>query len=395
MKQIRSILLLSLMLMSASAAEALTVNNLRVQTLQNPSGIDTQSPLLSWQLSSDERSVMQTAYKITVMTEDGSVVYDGSFVDSDRSANVPLEGASLMPSTRYLWKVTVRDNKGNEATSEEKAWFDTGLMDGGWGGAQWIKPSTAPYGTSAGDDAVEGYTIETVMKISELSGGVCFAGTDNANYYMWQVNIHDGNHRLRPHRWQNGNAACLAEVAIPVSAGVSKNAVFTLRIEVSADGNTATTYINNVKVDTRQGEFRYGRLGLRASHDFGLIEQASYDSFKVTSDKGKVLHDYDFSSLNPFTNGTLANGSFNMKGGSSNDVYAWIAEGNPALRYTVEADMTLIRDNAAIVFGAIGGNTYYMWQINTFNNANAFVRCHIYNNSNSPTVIDSPFTHLT
>ncbi len=395
MKQIRSILLLSLMLMSASAAEALTVNNLRVQTLQNPSGIDTQSPLLSWQLSSDERSVMQTAYKITVMTEDGSVVYDGSFVDSDRSANVPLEGASLMPSTRYLWKVTVRDNKGNEATSEEKAWFDTGLMDGGWGGAQWIKPSTAPYGTSAGDDAVEGYTIETVMKISELSGGVCFAGTDNANYYMWQVNIHDGNHRLRPHRWQNGNAACLAEVAIPVSAGVSKNAVFTLRIEVSADGNTATTYINNVKVDTRQGEFRYGRLGLRASHDFGLIEQASYDSFKVTSDKGKVLHDYDFSSLNPFTNGTLANGWFNMKGGSSNDVYAWIAEGNPALRYTVEADMTLIRDNAAIVFGAIGGNTYYMWQINTFNNANPMVRCHIYNNSNSPTVIDSPFTQFT
>ncbi len=395
MNKLRSLLILSLVLLATSVAEALNVTNLRVQTLKNPSGIDTQTPCLSWQLSSESRSVVQAAYKISLMTADGSVVYDGSFVESDRSVNVPLDGVTLLPSTRYYWAVTVKDNQGNEAMSTEKAWFDTGLMHDGWGQAQWIKASNAPYGTVAGEDAVEGYTIETVMKVTELSGGVCFAGTDNANYYMWQVNIHDGNHRLRPHRWHNGNAACLAEVSLPESAGVSKDAVFTLRIEVNADGTTATTYINNVKVDTRQGEFRYGRFGLRASHDFGRVEQASYDSFKVTSDKGKVLYDYDFASVNPFTNGTLVNGWLNMKGGTSSDVYAWLAEGNPALRYTVETDMTLIRDNAAIVFGAIGNNTYYMWQINTFNNTNPMVRCHIYNNSNTPTVVDNSFTQYT
>ena len=46
--------------------------------------------------------------------------------------------------------------------------------------------------------------------------------------------------------------------------------------------------------------------------------------------------------------------------------------------------MTLIRDNAAVVFGATARNTYFMWHINTADSDVPLVRRHIYNNSTTP-----------
>lgn len=43
--------------------------------------------------------------------------------------------------------------------------------------------------------------------------------------------------------------------------------------------------------------------------------------------------------------------------------------------------MTLMADNAGIVFASTGSRTYLMWQINTFdNNIYPIVRHHTYNN---------------
>ena len=118
------------MLVCSMQAGALEVGHLRVQSLQNPQGIDEKSPLFSWQLRSGERGVVQTAYRL-VLSSDAqgeNILWDSGPVTSGSSVGVTAKGYTLQPSTRYFWHVTVSDNKGNEATSTETAYFDTGLM---------------------------------------------------------------------------------------------------------------------------------------------------------------------------------------------------------------------------------------------------------------------------
>ncbi len=142
MTSYKTIFILAFAMLCALNSEALTVDHLRVERLTNPSAIDTQTPKMSWILHSDEREVKQTAYRIMLFTgsEEGPMVFDSGFIETDKSIDVLLNGVSLEPSTRYFWAVIVRDNKGNTASSMEKAWFDTGLMGHGWGTAAWIKP---------------------------------------------------------------------------------------------------------------------------------------------------------------------------------------------------------------------------------------------------------------
>ena len=74
----RNLLFVSLLLMCANAYGALGVTGLRVMTQKNPQGIDDTEPCFSWKLESDERSVLQTSYRIVVTegASDGSVVWD-------------------------------------------------------------------------------------------------------------------------------------------------------------------------------------------------------------------------------------------------------------------------------------------------------------------------------
>lgn len=63
-------LLLILILFSfAGKAKPLSPENLRCEFLVNPLGIDEKNPILSWELQSDERNQMQTAYEIRVATD--------------------------------------------------------------------------------------------------------------------------------------------------------------------------------------------------------------------------------------------------------------------------------------------------------------------------------------
>ena len=122
--------MLFLMLACSVQADALRVEHLRVQSRMNPQGIDEKSSLFSWQLKSDERGVVQTAYQLALTTdaEGGNTVWDSGPVASAASVGVTAKGLQLQASTRYFWHVTVWDNKGNAASSTETAYFDTGLM---------------------------------------------------------------------------------------------------------------------------------------------------------------------------------------------------------------------------------------------------------------------------
>lgn len=125
----------------------LKVTHLRTEALENPIGMDVEKPVFSWTMENgDERGVLQTAYEIGVFGDAGHTerIWSSGRQESDACIDIPYEGDALKASTRYYWRVTVWDNKGNEASSEENAYFETGLLGGGWNGAQWIKATTYP-----------------------------------------------------------------------------------------------------------------------------------------------------------------------------------------------------------------------------------------------------------
>lgn len=374
MKRLFSIVAMAIFAMHALALE---VGNLRVAGYQNPIGIDVATPVMGWVLESDDRGVMQQSYSIRIATDRDlqNVVWESGTVESDQSVDVVPTGFTADARTRYYWQVTVTDNKGNTATSTEKAYFETGLMKTtAWNKTKWIKATTLPQGSAGEATVIKDYEVEVKFEIKSLAAGLIFAASDHSNYYMWQINTKEATPRFRPHVWSGGNPSCIAENALGVN--VKNNEQHTLRIEVR-DAKTATTYIDGQQVDTRTGNFTYGSFGFREDYDNGnQPEEALFDDFIVTSG-GETLLREDFNGTDAiFSAGTLTDGRLDVKGPGT---YSWSVSTGKYVRYDVDVDMTLVNDNASICFSATGSNTYMMWAINTMDVAKPVVRRHVYN----------------
>src|SRR4051794_19915231 len=104
-------LLLTLQVVCCSVFAQVQVTNLLCENLVNAMGIDATQPRFSWQLTSDKRNVMQTAYEIKVITGK-STVWSSGKVNSDSSVHVYYKGPLLKSGTKYFWKVRVWDNNG-------------------------------------------------------------------------------------------------------------------------------------------------------------------------------------------------------------------------------------------------------------------------------------------
>ena len=167
--------LFSLFVFHLSSAFALDVTGLRTEDYRNPVGIDKSVVHFSWQLESEQRGVVQTSYNVQIATDAAfaDVVWTSGSVSSDASVFVEANGFTPAAETRYYWRVTVSDNRGNKATSTEKAYFDTGLMTTGWSGAKWIKYS--PYAQGEAPDEITDYTVEGKVRIEHTAAGLCFA----------------------------------------------------------------------------------------------------------------------------------------------------------------------------------------------------------------------------
>ena len=126
---VRPLLALTL---SAAAAGAVGVDQLRCEYRLDPLGIDVANPRLSWILDAGR----QVAYQVVV---EGA--WDTGRVASDQSVNVAYAGKPLEPGTRYEWKVRVWDGDGKPSNWSEPAVFTTGL--GEWQ-AQWIGTEVGP-----------------------------------------------------------------------------------------------------------------------------------------------------------------------------------------------------------------------------------------------------------
>jgi len=114
------------------------IKDILIEYQDNPIGLDVKKPRFSWKLISNEKNVLQAAYRIVVIKE-GEVVWDSGKRDSSASVLIEYAGQKLEKCTIYDVYVDVWDNKGNQTT--ETATFETGLLKGENFIADWITHS--------------------------------------------------------------------------------------------------------------------------------------------------------------------------------------------------------------------------------------------------------------
>ena len=102
-----------------------------LQTCRLVSPSDVVQPVFSWKMAATRQGARQTAYRIKVGTAEGlklgKVVWDSRSVADDKSAGVEYGGPALKSATKYVWEVSVCDEKG-VWLQPAKGTFTTGLL---------------------------------------------------------------------------------------------------------------------------------------------------------------------------------------------------------------------------------------------------------------------------
>jgi len=124
----------------------LAVTDLTCEYRRNPLGIGVRRPRFSWRLEGTGRGIRQQAYQLTVAAETGEFdrpVWDSGVVESDESVLVEYGGPELAPRTKYVWRVKVWDDAGQESPWSEPASFELALLNRTEWKASWITPAAS------------------------------------------------------------------------------------------------------------------------------------------------------------------------------------------------------------------------------------------------------------
>lgn len=145
----RRLFFLVLVVMSIAFGCSAQTQPIKVQKLLCEAGadsgaIDILQPRLSWQLSSGQRSVLQTAYRILVSSTSENAVknigdlWDSRKQKSQQSILVPYDGIPLKSGQDCYWKVIVWTNAGDSSGWSQPAHWRMGLLQPSDWKAQWI-----------------------------------------------------------------------------------------------------------------------------------------------------------------------------------------------------------------------------------------------------------------
>jgi alpha-L-rhamnosidase len=140
----RLLLIITLAISISATATPITPQNLRCEYIENPLGIDTKIPRLSWTLSSTERNAMQSAYEIIISERIGDIqkqvgnVWSSGKVVSSQQNNIEYRGGALKSFARYYWSVKVYNQNGEASSWSQPAWFETAMLEASDWKAKWI-----------------------------------------------------------------------------------------------------------------------------------------------------------------------------------------------------------------------------------------------------------------
>jgi alpha-L-rhamnosidase len=114
------------------------INDLRIEYLKNPLGIDTQKPLVTWKLQSDVQGDQQSGYRMICRTQnEHNVVLDTGKVATTDNFSTALEHAALQSHGRYRMELIVYD-KADKPSVPMEATFSVGFLDSFNDHASWI-----------------------------------------------------------------------------------------------------------------------------------------------------------------------------------------------------------------------------------------------------------------
>lgn len=129
--------------LSMCATAQVATGRLLTENQPHPVGLDVRQPRFTWQLVSDKRNVLQTAYELQVLEDGGGKVWSTGKIASLQSVLVPYRGPALESGKAYRWQVRVWDNSGKASAWSQPALWQMGLLQPADWKAQWIEPGFA------------------------------------------------------------------------------------------------------------------------------------------------------------------------------------------------------------------------------------------------------------
>jgi len=138
------LLALGLTSLPAIAAKPVSISQLSCEYMNNPIGIDTKIPRLSWILNSTVNDQEQSAYQIIVasspslLKEKKADFWNSEKIESNQSIQVIYAGKELGSKEKCWWKVRVWDKDGKPSDWSESAYFELGLLEDSDWTASWI-----------------------------------------------------------------------------------------------------------------------------------------------------------------------------------------------------------------------------------------------------------------
>ena len=226
-------------------------------------------------------------------------------------------------------------------------------------------------------DGITQFTIEMDFEIAAGNSiaGVIFGRAGNLDYFMWQIrtDIGGGKSGIKAHR-RLGGGPYIEVTDYPMEDyTITAGTIYTIKIDI--DGSSVTGYIKLAGGGTfievlsythpTGANFAMGPVGVRHG---GSGEDSYYDNIKVYSTDGGTEtiffgEDFEGSTKNSFSNGTITGGRLYVNGG--NEIFQKSAREimiQSAVDYDVEMDFKIV-NLAGPLIGV--GDHYLLWQIST------------------------------
>lgn len=122
--------------------EKMKAIRLRTENLNNPIGISSRHPALSWNC---QGGIRQSAYRILAVDEDKipAVVWDSGRVESDQMVCIPWGGKALSSRADIRWRVMLWDEEDRPGDWSDEAKFELAIGPDDWK-ATWIAGNYKP-----------------------------------------------------------------------------------------------------------------------------------------------------------------------------------------------------------------------------------------------------------
>ncbi|WP_197056971.1 alpha-L-rhamnosidase [Cellulophaga sp. Hel_I_12] len=134
-----------------NSTKNIKINDITVEYLTNPLGIDDPHPSINWTMTSEGKSKKQSAYRIIVaasqnhLNKEANLLWDSGKIVSDQNSQIRYSGKPLESGQNCYFKIQVWDENDNMFDWSDTAYWTMGLLKEEDWKANWIGFKTNDY----------------------------------------------------------------------------------------------------------------------------------------------------------------------------------------------------------------------------------------------------------